>query len=181
MLSKIPMELIRRAQADLDRLRELCELLRPHVGPLLGLLSQHSSGSGQTEALFVSLVITTVQAHEFGAVDKEGNLTGLPLASFMLDLKDAAVRMERRLADSKSRARPASSTRAGSPQAVLGGGGDDPSALPLSVYFDLSTTPPDQIVDLLVALSDLYRSVGGDGLAIRTVGTMQPALIPAGV
>lgn len=179
MLSKIPMELIRRARLDLDGLRELCELLRPHVGPLLGLLSQHSSGSGQTEALFVSLVITTLQAHDFAGV-KEENLTGLPLASFMLDLKDAAVRMEQRLAGSKSKARPARLIRADRRDAVLGGGGDDPSALPLSVYFDLSTTPPDQIVDLLVALSDLYRSVGGDGLAIRTVGTMQPALLPAG-
>lgn len=37
---------------------------------------------------------------------------------------------------------------------------------PLSLYFDPAEFTPDEIADILVLLSDLYRSIGGDGLVI---------------
>jgi hypothetical protein len=52
------------------------------------------------------------------------------------------------------------------------------SAGPLSLYFDLSEFEPSDIADALGALSDLYRSVGGDGLVIDGTYLLEAAMLP---
>ncbi len=38
---------------------------------------------------------------------------------------------------------------------------------PITLYFDLTEFSDDEIVLILSKLSDLYRSIGGDGLIIQ--------------
>lgn len=48
----------------------------------------------------------------------------------------------------------------------------------LTVLFDPDAGGPDEIANVLGRLSDLYRSVGGDGLLIAGTGTVAAAPEP---
>ncbi len=51
-----------------------------------------------------------------------------------------------------------------------------PQAGSLDLYFNLGTTPPEEIVETLADLNRLYKSNGGDGdLAIDKIGIVRPA------
>jgi hypothetical protein len=178
MLSKLPMALILRAREDEKALRELCELLRPEVEPWRPLMMEAARDAEAVERWIVEGVRHAIRSQDFASVGGE-SLSGIPFVHFMMNLRDATLRpaakINHALKMSKLRGHRATG------DAVLGGGGADaPSSSPLSVYVDLAKMTPEEILELLAGLSDLYRSVGGDGLAIRTVGTMEPALIPAG-
>jgi len=52
---------------------------------------------------------------------------------------------------------------------------------PLSLYFDMSEFSAAGIADVLHHLSELYRSIGGDGLIINEMTLLEPSLVPEGV
>jgi len=56
----------------------------------------------------------------------------------------------------------------------------EPSAATLSLYFSLSEFTEDEVVECIGLLSDLYRSVGGDGLVIKRTTLLDPAFAPSG-
>jgi hypothetical protein len=45
----------------------------------------------------------------------------------------------------------------------------NPSSTPLSAYFDMSQFTSHEVADIMHLLSDAYRSIGGDGLAIKKI------------
>jgi hypothetical protein len=45
---------------------------------------------------------------------------------------------------------------------------------PLVTYFDMSQFTVSDVADILHLLSDIYRSVGGDGLAIKKIDIVGP-------
>ena len=49
----------------------------------------------------------------------------------------------------------------------------DPPRKKLSLLFDPETTDKDKVLDILHSLSDLYRSIGGDGLVISGGGALK--------
>lgn len=176
MLDRIPMELVRRAREDWGALSELCALLKPSVAPLLRKLGEIAPDK-YVGFWFILSVRELIRSPEVSAV-QSADLSGMAFARMMLELREA---MERRAkADWKQWDPSRGFEKAPSSRdAILGGGESElPASSPLSVYVDLSKISRDEVVELLVGLSDLYRSIGGDGLVIRTVGTMEPALLP---
>ncbi len=48
---------------------------------------------------------------------------------------------------------------------------DDGSKMePIELYIDPGTATPEEIAELLIAISDLYRAFGGQGLEFKTCG-----------
>lgn len=178
MLDKIPMALIRRARNDERALQELCELLRPSVEPLIRSMAELTHDAEFVERWFSVGVRAATHLRAVESVDSV-HLSGLALAGMLTYLRESMSHVVRKA----GRKGPLEVLKLTPdlPDSVLGGGGSEaPASTPLSVYVDLATMAPDDVVELLVGLSDLYRSIGGDGLVVRTVGTMEPALLPAG-
>jgi hypothetical protein len=50
-----------------------------------------------------------------------------------------------------------------------------PAGKRLSIVFDPSATGKDDVLDLLIALANTYRALGGDGLQIRSGGGLSTA------
>jgi hypothetical protein len=199
MLDKIPLALIRGAAADEAALRELATLLRPASRSVLSPMSKTTRDPEQLQRRFERIVLAALRSHYLEPHlqdEKREFLTGFALTSLLMDVRNLAIESELSLRAKETDAGGTAGEKAGKSVArsdddavndsvddpVLGGDepdeGDAGDASPLSVYVDLATTSPDEVLDLLLALSDLYRSVGGDGLVVRSVGTMQPALIP---
>ena len=55
----------------------------------------------------------------------------------------------------------------------------DPSPTPasaLSLYFDMNDLGDAEVAEVLGELSDVYRSLGGDGLIIEGMTSLEPAM-----
>ncbi len=194
MLQGIPGRVYRAAcGGDRVALEQLTDLVVAGAPRLLAALL--AAGEPREIALdrIASAVRQTVRLPQFAWTAHGDVVDGLLLARFLIEVgrialpaahDDAGDREE----GAQGRARDVPDEIAGAVaarparDAVLGTGtAADALAPPLSVLIDLQWMSDDQAVAFLVGLSDLYRVAGGDGLVVRAIGALEPALLPAAV